>query len=225
LSTRRIFTVYTSHVLFDLDGTITDPALGITNSVFYALRELGIPCPAREELFSFIGPPLKWSFAHMFGMDEAATDEAVRLYRVYYADTGIFEAEVYPGIPEALEKLRAAGLRLAVATAKPEPFAVRVMEHYGAAGFFDTVSGAGMDERKTEKAAVIREALRRMGLPPAGGVMVGDREYDVLGAKAVGLPCVGALWGYGSREELAAAGASVLAEKPADIPGSILRGE
>jgi len=214
--------VHPTHVLFDLDGTITDPALGITNSVFYALREMGIPCPAREELFSFIGPPLKWSFAHMFGMDEAATDEAVRLYRIYYADTGIFEAEVYPGLPQALEELKTAGLRLAVATAKPEPFAVRVMAHYGVADYFDTVSGASMDERKTEKAEVIREALRRMDLTPAGGVMVGDREYDALGAKAVGLPCIGALWGYGSREELTAAGVSVFAESPADIPAAVL---
>ena len=213
--------MHPSHVLFDLDGTITDPALGITNSVFYALRELGIPCPAREALYSFIGPPLKWSFAQEFCLDEAAADEAVRLYRVYYADTGIFEAEVYPGIPQALEALKAAGLRLAVATAKPEPFAVRVMEHYGVAGYFDTVSGASMDERKTEKAEVIREALRRMGLAPAGGVMVGDREYDALGAKAVGLPCVGALWGYGSREELTAAGVSVFAEKPGDVPQAV----
>jgi len=213
--------VHPTHVLFDLDGTITDPALGITNSVFYALREMGIPCPAREELFSFIGPPLKWSFAHMFGMDEAATDEAVRLYRIYYADTGIFEAEVYPGLPQALEELKTAGLRLAVATAKPEPFAVRVMAHYGVADYFDTVSGASMDERKTEKAEVIREALRRMDLTPAGGVMVGDREYDALGAKAVGLPCIGALWGYGSREELTAAGVSAFAEKPGDIPAAV----
>lgn len=214
--------MHPTHVLFDLDGTITDPALGITNSVFYALREMGIPCPAREELFSFIGPPLKWSFAHMFGMDEAATDEAVRLYRIYYADAGIFEAEVYPGLPQALEELKTAGLRLAVATAKPEPFAVRVMAHYGVADYFDTVSGASMDERKTEKAEVIREALRRMDLTPAGGVMVGDREYDALGAKAVGLPCIGALWGYGSREELSAAGVSVFAESPGDIPGAVL---
>lgn len=213
--------MHPTHVLFDLDGTITDPALGITNSVFYALREMGIPCPAREELFSFIGPPLKWSFAHMFGMDEAATDEAVRLYRIYYADTGIFEAEVYPGLPQALEELKTAGLRLAVATAKPEPFAVRVMAHYGVADYFDTVSGASMDERKTEKAEVIREALRRMDLTPAGGVMVGDREYDALGAKAVGLPCIGALWGYGSREELTAAGVSAFAEKPGDIPAAV----
>lgn len=215
--------MHPTHVLFDLDGTITDPALGITNSVFYALREMGIPCPAREELFSFIGPPLKWSFAHMFGMDEAATDEAVRLYRIYYADTGIFEAEVYPGLPQALEELKTAGLRLAVATAKPEPFAVRVMAHYGVADYFDTVSGASMDERKTEKAEVIREALRRMDLTPAGGVMVGDREYDALGAKAVGLPCIGALWGYGSREELSAAGVSVFAESPGDIPGAVFK--
>ena len=210
-------------VFFDLDGTLTDSGPGITASVAYALEKLGTEPPAREALRCFIGPPLLQSFARFCGFDEAKCREAVRLYREYFTAGGMFENSVYPGIPEALEGLRDAGFRLAVATSKPELFSREIVAHFGLAGCFEAVCGAAMDETRTEKAEVIRYALDSLGVSPEESLMVGDREHDVLGAKAVGLPCLGALWGYGGREELTDAGASALAETPEGMAELILR--
>ena len=204
-------------ILFDLDGTLTDSGPGITASVAYALRKLGLEPPEPEKLRPFIGPPLLWSFAHFYGLDEAQCREGVRLYREYFTAGGMFENSVYPGIPEALDSLKSAGFRLAVATSKPEEFSRQIVDHFGLAGYFEAVCGAAMDESRTEKADVIRYALETLSLRPEDCLMVGDREHDVLGAKAVGMPCVGALWGYGSREELTQAGADALAETPGEL--------
>ena len=210
-------------VFFDLDGTLTDSGPGITASVAYALEKLGTEPPARETLRCFIGPPLLQSFARFCGFDEAKCREAVRLYREYFTAGGMFENSVYPGIPEALAELRAAGFRLAVATSKPELFSRQIVAHFGLDVYFEAVCGAAMDETRTEKAEVLRYALETLGAAPAGSLMVGDREHDVLGAGAVGLPCLGVLWGYGSREELSAAGADALAETPEDMAEYILK--
>ena len=210
-------------IFFDLDGTLTDSGPGIVASVAYALRKLGVEPPEPEQLRPFIGPPLLWSFSHFYGFDEEKSKEAVRLYREYFTAGGMFENSVYPGIPEALERLRAAGFRLAVATSKPELFSRQIISHFGLDKYFEAVCGAAMDESRTEKADVIRYALDTLGVAPEESLMVGDREHDVLGAKAVGLPCLGVLWGYGSREELTNAGASALAETPEDMAGLILR--
>lgn len=210
------------NILFDLDGTLTDSGPGITASVAYALRKLGLEPPEPEKLRPFIGPPLLWSFAHFYGLDEAQCREGVRLYREYFTAGGMFENSVYPGIPEALESLKSAGYRLAVATSKPEEFSRQIVDHFGLAGYFEAVCGAAMDESRTEKADVIRYALETLSLRPEDCLMVGDREYDVLGAKAVGMPCIGALWGYGSREELTSAGAKALAETPGEL-GRVIR--
>lgn len=212
-------------VLFDLDGTLTDSSPGITNSVAYALRKLGVEPPPREKLYPFIGPPLKWSFRHYYGFDEDRCADAVRYYREYFTAGGLFENAVYPGIPEALERLRAAGKRLCVATSKPEEFSVKIVEHFGLDRYFEAVCGAAMDESRTEKAQVLRYALDRLGIPPEACLMVGDREHDVLGAReAASIPCLGVLWGYGSREELTAAGAAALAGTPAEMAERILEG-
>ena len=210
-------------IFFDLDGTLTDSGPGIVASVAYALRKLGVEPPEPEQLRPFIGPPLLWSFSHFYGFDEEKSKEAVRLYREYFTAGGMFENSVYPGIPDALDRLRAAGFRLAVATSKPELFSRQIISHFGLDKYFEAVCGAAMDESRTEKADVVRYALGTLGVTAEESLMVGDREHDVLGAKAVGLRCLGVLWGYGSREELTNAGASALAETPEDMAGLILR--
>jgi len=213
-------------IFFDLDGTLTDPGLGITNSVMHALRHYGIPVPPREELYRFIGPPLVDSFMRWYGFSAARAREAVDVYREHFAEVGLFENEVYPGVPEMLKRLRAAGRRLVVATSKPEPFALRILEHFGLAEDFDLIAGATMDETRAHKWEVIAYALARCADPPRSRVlMVGDREHDVLGARRCGLDCLGVLYGYGSRSELAAAGAAALAETPERVADFILSSE
>lgn len=205
-------------ILFDLDGTLTDPGLGITNSVMYALRKYGMEVPPRQELYSFIGPPLKQSFMRWCGFDEAEGEQAVKYYREYYRDKGLLENEVYDGIEDMLKALREKGKRLAVATSKPEEFAIRILEHFGLAQYFEVITGDTLDFKRNTKADVIASALERLGVTDRSGViMVGDREHDVIGAKAQDLPCIGVLFGYGSQEELEAAGAKHIAQTPADV--------
>ena len=197
-----------THILFDLDGTLTDPGVGITNSVAYALERYGVSVPDRRTLYPFIGPPLVESFQRYYAFSPADARAAVDVYREYFADRGIFENELYPGIPELLARLRGAGLKLVMATSKPEEFARRIAEHFGIAQYFDCIAGAAMDETRTHKHEVIEYALERCGNPDRGAVlMVGDREHDVLGAARCGIRCLGVLYGYGSRDELLAAGA------------------
>ena len=211
-------------VLFDLDGTLTDPGLGITNSVMHALRKLGVEPPAREALYKFIGPPLKWSFHEYYGFDDAKCEEALLGYREHFSVTGLFENELYPAIPGVLQKLKDAGLRLAVATSKPEPFSLRIIDHFGLTPYFEAVCGSTMEETRTEKWEVIDYALKLLHISPAETIMVGDREHDVLGAKKCGVKSIGVLYGYGSREELEKAGAAAIAETPEQIVDIILSG-
>jgi len=213
-------------VLFDLDGTLTDPGLGITNSIRYAMDRAGLAPWPREALYRFIGPPLLTEFQAAFGVDAAAADRLIRDFRVYFSDRGIFENQMYEGIPALLERLRAAGRRLGVATSKPEAFAVRILEHVGLDRFFDVVSGSGMDERtRATKRDVLARALALAGEPDRSRtVLVGDRRHDVEGAKALGVGSLGVLYGYGSREELTAAGADCLAETVADVGAQLLHG-
>lgn len=203
-------------ILFDLDGTLTDSGEGILNSVRYALWKMNCPVPKESVLRRFIGPPLTDAFRELCGMSEADAEEAVRLYREYYTAGGMLENRVYDGIPEMLETLCAAGERLALATSKPEQFARKIMDHFGLTPYFTYVGGALLHSRK-EKEEVITYTLGAVGADPARCIMIGDRHYDVLGAKAFGMPAVGVLWGYGSREELTEAGAARLAETPSEI--------
>lgn len=205
-------------VLFDLDGTLTDPGLGITNSVMYALKKYHIEVGDRRELYSFIGPPLKQSFMQYCGFSKEESEQAVVYYREYFREKGLLENEVYEGIEELLRALRESGKRLAVATSKPEAFAVRILEHFGLARYFEVIAGDTMDFARGSKADVIAYALEKLGVTDrSAAVMVGDREHDVIGAKAQGLDCIGVLFGYGSREELEQAGAKYIAQTPADI--------
>ena len=204
-------------VLFDLDGTLTDPRIGITGSVAYALAKFGISVDdPHRTLTPFIGPPLLESFEKYYGFSRDEARRALAYYREYFAPTGIFENTVYPGIPEALQELRATGRRLCVATSKPEVYARRILEHFSLDSCFDAVCGATLDETRVRKADVIAYALETLGTEPDAAVMVGDRLHDIEGAHACGLPALGVTYGYGSRNELTAAGADALADTPAD---------
>ena len=201
------------YLLFDLDGTLTDPGEGITNSVAYALEKFGICVTDKTALYPFIGPPLVDSFIKFYGFSHEDASRAVEYYREYFRDRGIFENVPYAGITEVLEKLQAAGKTLIVATSKPEPFARRIMEHFGLDKYFTYVAGASFDAARSEKWDVIEYALATMNITDrADAVMIGDRKHDIIGAQKTGLDSVGVLWGYGSREELTAAGADTIVE-------------
>ena len=193
-------------ILFDLDGTLTDPAEGITKAVEAALNHYGITVADRAALHKFIGPPLDESFPEFYGFDAARTAEATEVFRAYFDRQGWRENIPYPGVEDMLRDLRAAGKRLLVATSKPEVFALRIMEHFGLARYFDHICGAPMDNQEgAKKAAVIRDALRRAGVEDLStAVMVGDRRHDIDGAHQAGLEAVGVLWGYGDLQELEA---------------------
>lgn len=205
-------------ILFDLDGTLTDPGVGITNSVAYALRKWNIEVEDRTSLYKFIGPPLQDSFMKYYDFDRDQSMQAIKYYREYFADKGIFENELYAGIEELLSQLKASGKAVGVATSKPEEFAVRILEHFHIDQYFDFVAGASMDETRNKKADVIAYGLDKYGITDlASTVMIGDREHDVLGAKQLGLDSIGVLYGYGDYEELKKAGATYIAETVQDI--------
>ncbi len=207
-------------MLFDLDGTLTDPFEGITKSIVYSLERMGVPAPPREELREFIGPPLFESYSRRFGFSDERAIEAVSLYREYYSEKGIYECTVYDGLIPALDRLAQSGCELAVATSKPQHFAEKVLEHFGLRGYFSFVAGASLDKTRVEKADVVAYALKNLS-PPVRAVMVGDRKHDVLGAAQNGLKSVGVLYGYGDRDELLSAGANAIAETPLDIPAAV----
>ena len=199
-------------ILFDLDGTLTDPALGITNSVAYALKKMGITPPKRKELLKFIGPPLAESFEKYYGLKREDAYKAVDIYREYFAPTGIFENTVFDGVPEMLESLKKAGKTLALATSKPIIFADRILKHFDLFKFFDLTVGSNLDGTLTDKAEVVAVVLEKLGKPdPKTAVMVGDRSHDIIGGAKNNLFTVGVTFGYGSKKELEDAGASRLA--------------
>ncbi len=207
--------------LFDLDGTLTDPREGITRSAAHALRHFGIEADP-EELTFFIGPPLYESFER-FAIPEERMEEAVAAFREYFEPLGWLENVPYPGIGETLERLRKAGISLILATSKPEEFAVRIMERFDLAKYFTLMCGAPMDERRAGKAEVVARAVKEAHITDTSrALMVGDRRHDVEGARASGLDTVGVLWGYGTRAELEAAGAWVLAEDQKELEKILL---
>jgi len=203
-------------ILFDLDGTLTESAPGITRSARFAVEQMGYTGFDPQVFETFIGPPLYGSFREHFGVDDEEAEEAVRRYRARYAECGIFECAVYRGVPNLLRRLRAGGARLFVATAKPQVFAERVLRRFGLAGFFDGMTGAALDERTADKAALIRAALPAA---PGRAAMIGDRRYDVEGGQANGIDTIGVCYGYGSREELAGAGATHIVDTVDELGG------
>ena len=206
------------YLLFDLDGTLTDPGLGITNSVMYALEKFGIHTEDRTALYRFIGPPLTESFETFYGFTAEQSALAVTYYREYFKSRGMYENEVYNGIPALLAELKAQGKTLIVATSKPEAFAAEILRYFALDGYFDLVAGATMDGSRAQKADIIRYAMEAAGITEkAAALMIGDREHDAIGAKANGLDTLGVLYGYGSEAELRAAGAKYLAHEPKEI--------
>lgn len=211
------------YVLFDLDGTLTDSALGITNSAAYALKKYGIDIADNNELLKFIGPPLHESFKNFYGFSEDESVQAVKYFREYYNDKGIFENTVYDGIPQLLETLSEAGRTPVVATSKAELFAARIIEHFNLDKYFAYVAGGNMDGTRTRKDEVIEYALKSAGVTDKSAViMIGDRHHDILGAKKAGIDSIGVLYGYGSREELENAGADFIAPTVSDIEHLLL---
>ena len=211
-------------VLFDLDGTLTDPGEGITNSVIYSLKKYNIQIKDRSELYKFSGPPLHESYEKYFGFSKEEAKKAVEYYREYYKDTGIFENKLYDGIKELLCDLQNSGICLGVATSKPKVFAERILKYFDIAQYFSFIAGANLDGSKTKKEEVISDALDLCGVENRSLiVMVGDRKYDILGAKKFDIDSIGVLFGYGSKEELENSGATYIAEKVRDIFSIVTR--
>lgn len=210
-------------ILFDLDGTLTDPGEGITNSVAYALEKFEIKNEDRSQLYKFIGPPLKNSFMEFFGFSEEDALKAIAYYRERFREKGMFENKVYDGIVELLSKLKHAGKKLIVATSKPEEFTLTILKHFDLLQYFDFVAGATMDGSRSEKEEIIHYALEHCQIENLDEtVMVGDRKFDILGAKANGIDSIGVLFGYGSLEELEMAGATYIADSPEMVEELVL---
>ncbi len=208
------------YALFDLDGTLTDPSLGITNSIMHALAKMGRDIPARESLYRFIGPPLVPAFQEFLGMTAEEAEQAVVFYREYFSVNGLFENTPYDGITEMLNSLKERGIVLAVATSKPEKFAVRIIDHFGWSEHFTLVCGATMDSSRSKKGDVIAYTLEQFGISgddKSSVLMIGDRHHDIDGARENGLASLGVLWGFGDEAELTGAGADILAHNPADV--------
>ena len=206
------------NILFDLDGTLTDPGMGITNSVMYALKKFKIDVEDRTSLYRFIGPPLKGSFEEFYGFSEEQSELAVQYYREYFKKQGMLENEVYDGIPELLKQLREKNKTLIVATSKPEPFTLEIIRHFQLLDYFNFVAGATMDDTRNKKSDIIRYALESCHITDKStAVMIGDRKHDIIGAKENGLDSIGVLFGYGDYEELTAAGATYIAETPMSV--------
>lgn len=208
-----------NYILFDLDGTLTDPKLGITSSVQYALRALGIEEPSLDRLEPFIGPPLADSFREFYGLDEGQIETAIAKYRERFNDRGIYENEIYPGIAEMLAALKAGGKKLSIASSKPTQFVERILDYFDIRTYFDVIIGSNMDGTRSKKEEVVEEALRQM-LPSemtpaekkAAVAMVGDRRFDIEGAREHGITSVGVSFGYAPEGELEQAGADYIVD-------------
>lgn len=206
------------YIFFDLDGTLTDSQDGILNSFRSIFKHFGIKEPEYEVLRTYIGPPLVLTIGQTLGFTGEKLQEAVKVFRSYYDNQGYMENRVYKGIPEALQHLKALGCKLSVATSKPEHTAIKIMEHFDIAKYFDHICGSLPDESRSKKTDVIEYAIKLNGITDRSKIlMVGDRKFDVEGAHQSGLKCAGVLFGYGGREEFEAAGADYIVENPEDL--------
>ena len=210
-------------VLFDWDGTVADTRPGIFNSVRYAIGQYGIADKPDDELRYFIGPPLYDGFEHVFGVSPELANELTDTYRVYYLDKGIFECNVYEGVGDLLRELHDAGVKTAVVSSKPKEFLDRLVEHFGLADHLDAVVGPAMDNHNSNKTVLVNQALKELMLLPSTVAMIGDRHFDMEGAKAAGVNAVGVLYGYGTEEELCKAGADAICDQVADLRGFLLQ--
>lgn len=222
LEMRMSMTPFTT-VLFDLDGTLTDPHVGITRCIQYALEGMGRAAPATGELLWCIGPPLRGSFAQLMKTQDAALlDRALALYRERFSARGMYENAVYPGVPEALRRIGAAGVPMILATSKPRVYAEEIARHFGLREFFAAVHGSELDGTRTVKSELIAHVLRCEGMIAAETLMVGDREHDILGARACGVRAAVVTYGYGSAEEIAHARPEYVLHSPDEIAALVV---
>lgn len=190
------------NILFDLDGTLTDPKMGITQAVQYALTRFDIFEDNLDNLEPFIGPPLAISFAEVYGFSESDCKKAVGYYREYFSDRGLYENEVYAGIPELLQSLINQGRTLIVATSKPTVFADKIIQHFGMTSYFKQIYGSNLDGTRSDKGEIIQAAIEENNLDKSQTVMIGDRKHDIIGAHKSGISSIAVEYGYGSQEEL-----------------------
>lgn len=209
-----------AHVFIDLDGTLTDSAPGITAAILFALETLDVPAPDEATLKACIGPSLQESFP-LLGVPEVDCARALKLYRRHYMDRGVYDAQVYDGAAEMLATLRDMGFRLALATAKPISYAVKITEHFQLAQFLDAEFGSELDGLRADKRDLLKYCLEQTGADASRSFMLGDRLHDARGALANGVTPIGALWGFGGQTELEAAGVAAVASTPADVPGIV----
>ena len=211
------------YILFDLDGTVTDPMIGITKSVQYALRKFNIEVENLNDLCKFIGPPLKDSFMNFYGFNEEDALKAITFYREYFSVTGLYENVVYENFEDILISLKEQNKSLIIATSKPTVFAEKILEHFNLKKYFDFIAGSNLDNTRTKKADVISYALEQQGLTEASEmIMIGDREHDVIGAKALGIESIGVLHGYGSYEELSNSGATYIVKDVKELKSLLM---
>ena len=212
-----------TYILLDLDGTVTDSMEGITKSIQYALKHFGIEVKDLNDLRKFVGPPLKESlmeFCH-FSTDEA--EEGIRRYRERFAETGIYENAVYPGMERLLQELNEAGKQVMLATGKPAYYAEKILDHFHLSRYFKFVGGSGLDGSLSRKDEVIRHVLENNDIQDLSDVvMVGDRKHDIIGARNTGIDCIGVLYGYGDREELTQAGAKRIVASVDELKRALL---
>jgi phosphoglycolate phosphatase len=210
-------------LFLDLDGTLSDPSEGITRCVQHALQCLGRPCPSQSELRRYIGPPLRWTFPRLLGTDDSRLVEtAIGCYRERYEAIGLFENEVYPGVPELLQHWQDDGYPLYVVTSKPTVYAERILRHFGLDRFFLEVYGPELNGRFDEKCELVEFILHERSLDPRRTVMIGDRARDVESGKANGTRTIGVTYGFGSAEEIAAAAPDRICHHPGDVPPAVL---
>lgn len=193
-------------ILFDLDGTITDSGKGIIHCAQETFAHFGLAVPSKEELRVIVGPPLRQSFLR-FGIRPEDTEEAVEVYRQHYVDHGQYENFPYPGMEGLLQRLKSEGYQLYVATSKPEAMSIQILTYFGLAQYFDVICGSTADQSRDTKAKVIAHLLTQISPLPGNIVMVGDTVYDVEGANALQIPCIGVSWGYGALDDMMAEGA------------------
>lgn len=211
------------YILFDLDGTVTDPMIGITKSVQYALRKFNIEVENLNDLCKFIGPPLKDSFMNFYGFNEEDALKAITFFREYFSVNGLYENTVYENFEDMLIALKEQNKSLIIATSKPTVFAEKILEHFNLKKYFDFIAGSNLDNTRTKKADVISYALEQQGLTETSEIiMIGDREHDVIGAKALGIESIGVLHGYGSYEELSNSGATYIVKDVKELKSLLM---
>lgn len=216
------------YVLFDLDGTLTESGPGIMNAAKIALNHFGIEENNVENLHKFVGPPLTESFGQRYGMNEADTQEAIAVFRKYYNVTGIYENSVFEGIQEMLQQLKSNGLLLSIASSKPRPMIDIVVDHFDIRKYFDVIVGCELDGTRSQKKEVVDEVIRLFGELSGDdavlehSIMVGDRMYDVNGARECGLECIGVTYGYGTRQELQEVGAAYIVDSVNELGEKLL---